>query len=97
QDGKSTFSEVVRLNLEPSQNFNVTLLGNPVADQIRLQFSGVSSPVTIYIKSLDGHIVYMGKSAVLSNPLTLAVSLNHGIWFLEAWMGGQKRLIPFIK
>lgn len=96
-DGKTAQSNIIYLKLKGDKNWNVRLLSNPVRENVKLLFEGVSGNVDFSITDMAGHLLYKNKIQNQNGLLTIPVNLSAGMYILTANLNKDKKVIKFIK
>jgi ELWxxDGT repeat protein len=97
-DGKMALSTVISLRLKNTGKWNVTLLSNPISDNVKLVLSGVSQKVTLSVTDMNGKKLYSNSIAAVNGQLSIpAANLPHGTYLLVAETGGEIKTLHFVK
>jgi ELWxxDGT repeat protein len=96
-DGKSESTNVISLKLRGNSKWNVQLLSNPVQDNISLLLSGVTGKLQVYIRSINGSLLYTKSMENVNGQISLPALLQKGVYILQAENNDERKIIKFIK
>lgn len=96
-DGKTTTSNVIQLKLNGKEQWDVKLLSNPVADQLKLKLIGLEKNAEFYINDMAGRLVYERQLQNQNGILIIPVSLKAGVYILTVKTANENKTIKFVK
>ncbi|KAA9034515.1 T9SS type A sorting domain-containing protein [Ginsengibacter hankyongi] len=96
-DGKSVNTNVIFLKLRGDSKWDVRILSNPVQGNVNLMLSSISGKLQLSVRDISGKILYTKSMENINGQLSLPVTLQKGIYLLEAENNNERKIIKFIK
>jgi len=97
-DGKSSRTTIVSLRIKGNDKWNVRLLANPVADNMRLVLSSITQNVQLSVIDMTGKKVYSRTLAPVNGQIAIpSDNLRPGAYILVAETENEKKTIRFVK
>ena len=96
-DGKSSNTNIISLKLSGDTKWNVRILSNPVQDNVNLLLSSISGKLQLSVRDISGKILYTKSMENINGQVSLPVTLQKGIYLLEAENNNERKIIKFIK
>ena len=97
KDGKSENSNVISLKLKGNSQWNVQLLSNPVHDNVNVILSGITGIVQLSIHDINGKMIYAKSLQNVNGQISLPVTLQKGVYILEAENNNERKTLKFVK
>ncbi len=102
RDGVYTFSRIVSVRMQDGPGAErIVLLGNPVSDQLRLQYRAAGyEKVIIRLRDATGRLLYDIDRQVLPGEQELSLSLQGlpaGLYLAEVSTGGERKVFKVVR
>ena len=97
KDGKSSFTNIISLKLNGNSPWGLRLLSNPVNDYVSVMLNNVSGKLQLTVRDITGNILYTKSMENINGQVSLPVTLQKGIYLLEAENNNERKIIKFIK
>jgi hypothetical protein len=100
-DGSSTYSAIVKVNLNSKASFKVNIAPNPFVNNINVQIeSATAQNIHISLMDLNGKTLFSKQQAVelgASSTIVDASSITRGIYFLRVNTATEQTTLKLIK
>jgi ELWxxDGT repeat protein len=97
KDGKSVFTNIISLKIKGNSKWSLRLLSNPVKDYVSLMLTDVSGKLQLSVRDISGKILYTKSMENVNGQISLPVTLQKGMYILEAENNNERKIIKFIK
>jgi ELWxxDGT repeat protein len=97
KDGRSAFTNVISLKIKGNSKWSLRLLSNPVKDYVSLMLTDVSGKLQLSVRDISGKILYTKSMENVNGQISLPVTLQKGMYILEAENNNERKIIKFIK
>ena len=97
KDGKSAFTNIISLKIKGNSKWSLRLLSNPVKDYVSLMLTDVSGKLQLSVRDISGKILYTKSMENVNGQISLPVTLQKGMYILEAENNNERKIIKFIK
>lgn len=97
KDGKSAFTNIISLKIKGNSKWSLRPLSNPVKDYVSLMLTDVSGKLQLSVRDISGKILYTKSMENINGQITLPVTLQKGMYILEAENNNERKTIKFIK
>jgi hypothetical protein len=97
KDGKSAFTNVISLKIKGNSKWSLRLLSNPVKDYLSLMLTDVSGKLQLSVRDISGKILYTKSMENVNGQISLPVTLQKGMYILEAENNNERKIIKFIR
>ncbi|CAN5439052.1 hypothetical protein BH20BAC1_BH20BAC1_24800 [soil metagenome] len=96
-DGKSVYSKIVLLKLEPGNDWTVRLLSNPIRGNVNVLLGGITGNLRLSIKDISGKTIFTNNYQNVNGQITLNANIPSGTYLLVAENNNERRVLKFIK
>ncbi len=96
-DGKSLFTNIISLKIKGGKSWDVKLLSNPIKDYVSLLLTNISGKLHLSVRDISGKLIYRNDMENVNGQITLPVTLQRGIYLLEAVNNNERKTIKFIR
>lgn len=96
-DGKSVYSKIVLLKLEPGNDWTVRLLSNPIRGNVNVLLGGITGNLRLSIKDISGKTIFTNNYPNVNGQITLNANIPSGTYLLVAENNNERRVLKFIK
>jgi ELWxxDGT repeat protein len=97
KDGKSVLTNIISLKIRGNSQWGLRILSNPVKDYVSILLNGISGKLQLSIRDISGRIIYSKSMENVNGQISLPVTLQNGIYLLEAENNNERKIIKFIK
>jgi ELWxxDGT repeat protein len=97
KDGKSVLTNIISLKIKGNTQWSLKLLSNPVNDYVSLLLNDVSGRLQLSVRDIAGRIVYTTSMENVNGQVSLPVTLQKGMYILEAENNNERKILKFIK
>ncbi|MEO6328523.1 MAG: T9SS type A sorting domain-containing protein [Ginsengibacter sp.] len=98
KDGKSETTNVIFVKLKGSNNWNVSLLSNPVHSYANVLLNGVTGNLQLSVRDLNGRTLYKDARQNINGQINIPVThLKPGMYILVAEMDNERKAVKFVK
>lgn len=101
KDGKFSFSAIKTLKLPSEKSFSLSLLENPIKDEIKLVVNAtIESDMTINVTNNNGQLITNRKITVkqgVNNLIIPANKLARGVYYISVQSASEKQTLSILK